>query len=42
MQVNTQHSIIRIETNKSNIMRERVSKKAEGLTLMACVQDEQQ
>jgi len=33
--------MIRIEANKSNIMIERVSKKAEALTLMACSQDEQ-
>jgi len=34
--------MIRTEANKSNTMRERVSKKAEGLTLTACGWDEQQ
>ena len=43
MQDNTlQNNIIRTKANKSNITTERVSEKAEGLTLMACGQDEQQ
>ena len=43
MQDNTLYiSIIRIEANKSNIMREKVFEKAEGLTRMVCSQDEQQ
>ena len=43
MQDNTLlYNIIRIKANKSNIMRERVSEKAEGLTVMVCGRDEQQ
>ena len=37
-----QDSIIIIEANKWNIMREKVSEKDEGLTLMVCSQDKQQ